>query len=107
MKRILIAASMLGACGLLAQNQVTRLNSGELKNEVGIEFVQIQPGDFMMGCSTGDIDCNADEKPVHRVQSPNRFRSANTKSPRRNGRASWKRIPAQSKATIIRSKRST
>src|SRR5215475_7034350 len=73
MKRILIAALMLGACGLLAQNQVTRLKSGELKNEVGIEFVQIQPGDFMMGCSTGDIDCNADEKPVHPVQITKSF----------------------------------
>jgi len=73
MKRIPIAALMLGACGLLAQNQVTRLKSGELKNEVAIEFVQIQPGDFMMGCSTGDIDCNADEKPVHRVQITKSF----------------------------------
>ena len=73
MKRILIAALMLGACGLLAQNQVSREKSRELKNESGIEFVQIQPGDFMMGCSTGDIDCNADEKPVHRVQITKSF----------------------------------
>jgi formylglycine-generating enzyme required for sulfatase activity len=33
-----------------------------------MEFVQISPGEFMMGCSTGDIDCNADERPIHHVQ---------------------------------------
>src|SRR5580700_3122815 len=33
-----------------------------------MEFVKIAPGEFMMGCSTGDNDCNADEKPAHRVQ---------------------------------------
>jgi formylglycine-generating enzyme required for sulfatase activity len=33
-----------------------------------IEFVKIMPGEFTMGCSTGDNDCTADEKPAHRVQ---------------------------------------
>lgn len=33
-----------------------------------IEFVKIAPGEFMMGCSTGDNDCTEDEKPAHRVQ---------------------------------------
>jgi formylglycine-generating enzyme required for sulfatase activity len=68
MKRISFAALMLGACGVLAQNLTTRPKAGELKNDAGIEFVQIQPGEFMMGCSTGDIDCNADERPIHHVQ---------------------------------------
>lgn len=30
-------------------------------------FVNIPPGNFMMGCSPGDADCNADEKPAHPV----------------------------------------
>ena len=68
MKRIFFAALMLGACAVLAQNLTTRPKAGELKNDAGIEFVQIQPGEFMMGCSTGDIDCNADERPIHHVQ---------------------------------------
>ncbi|HEY2384587.1 MAG TPA: formylglycine-generating enzyme family protein [Terriglobia bacterium] len=68
MKRILIAALTFGACGLLAQNQIIQQKSAELKNDAGIEFVQIQPGQFMMGCSVGDIDCNADERPIHQVQ---------------------------------------
>jgi formylglycine-generating enzyme required for sulfatase activity len=33
-----------------------------------MEFIKIQPGEFMMGCSAGDNDCNADEKPLHKVQ---------------------------------------
>jgi formylglycine-generating enzyme required for sulfatase activity len=30
-------------------------------------FVNIPAGNFMMGCSLEDSDCNADEKPAHRV----------------------------------------
>jgi formylglycine-generating enzyme required for sulfatase activity len=36
-------------------------------NAAGMEFVRIAPGEFMMGCSTGDDQCEADEKPRHRV----------------------------------------
>jgi formylglycine-generating enzyme required for sulfatase activity len=38
-----------------------------------MEFVKIAPGEFVMGCSTGDNDCNADEKPAHRVQITKAF----------------------------------
>jgi formylglycine-generating enzyme required for sulfatase activity len=38
-----------------------------------IEFVKIAPGEFTMGCSTDDKDCNADEKPAHRVQIAKAF----------------------------------
>jgi formylglycine-generating enzyme required for sulfatase activity len=33
-----------------------------------MEFVKIAPGDFVMGCSTGDNACDADEKPAHPVR---------------------------------------
>ena len=49
-------------------------------NAIGMEFVKIAPGEFVMGCSTGDNDCNADESPAHRVQITRAFlRSENTK----------------------------
>ncbi len=35
---------------------------------LGMEFVKIPPGEFMMGCSGGDNECNDDEKPAHRVR---------------------------------------
>ena len=33
----------------------------------GATYVWIPPGEFLMGCSTGDADCEDDERPVHRV----------------------------------------
>ncbi len=33
----------------------------------GLKYVWIPPGRFMMGCSPGDNECDADEKPAHRV----------------------------------------
>jgi formylglycine-generating enzyme required for sulfatase activity len=38
-----------------------------------MEFVKIAPGEFNMGCSAGDEDCTADEKPAHRVQITRTF----------------------------------
>ena len=32
-----------------------------------MEFVRIQPGDFMMGCSAADAECDDNEKQAHRV----------------------------------------
>jgi len=43
------------------------------RNSADIEFVRISPGEFMMGCSTGDEACDADEKPAHRVQIKKAF----------------------------------
>jgi formylglycine-generating enzyme required for sulfatase activity len=33
-----------------------------------IEFVKIAPGEFMMGCVKGDMDCLEDEVPTHKVR---------------------------------------
>jgi formylglycine-generating enzyme required for sulfatase activity len=38
-----------------------------------IEFVKIVPGEFIMGCSTADTGCTADENPAHRVQITKAF----------------------------------
>ena len=38
-----------------------------------IEFIKIEPGEFLMGCSDGDNACNADEKPQHRVRITKAF----------------------------------
>ena len=68
MKRTLAAVLLFAASALVAQNLTSRSKTGELKNDAGIDFVQIQPGEFMMGCSVGDIDCNDDERPIHHIQ---------------------------------------
>jgi len=38
-----------------------------------MEFVKIQPGEFMMGCSASDSECNSSEKPAHRVRITKAF----------------------------------
>lgn len=43
------------------------------KNSIGIEFVLIPPGEFMMGCSLRDNKCNKDEKPRHKVNISKSF----------------------------------
>jgi formylglycine-generating enzyme required for sulfatase activity len=42
-------------------------------NAAGMEFVRIAPGEFMMGCSPGDSECAAPERPARRVQITNAF----------------------------------
>jgi formylglycine-generating enzyme required for sulfatase activity len=37
------------------------------KNSIGMEFIEIPSGKFMMGCSEGDSNCEDKEKPQHRV----------------------------------------
>jgi formylglycine-generating enzyme required for sulfatase activity len=37
-------------------------------NGIGMEFVQIEPGTFQMGCSTDDNECSDGEKPAHIVR---------------------------------------
>jgi formylglycine-generating enzyme required for sulfatase activity len=60
-------AKILVLVGLPALT-VLGLSQSTPQNANGIEFVKIQPGEFMMGCSTDDFECNPDEKPRHRVQ---------------------------------------
>jgi formylglycine-generating enzyme required for sulfatase activity len=58
--------------GLLTPLSLLAQTPDHAKNG-GMEFVRIAPGEFMMGCSTGDNDCTADEKPAHRVQITKAF----------------------------------
>lgn len=56
---------VIAAGVLLAQNPANR--------GPGIQFVKIQPGEFMMGCSAGDNACGQDEEPAHPVPIANGF----------------------------------
>ena len=66
MKRPFLAALMLATCSLFVMSR-------QSQNLPSMEFAQIEPGEFMMGCSDGDNECNADEKPAHRVQITKKF----------------------------------
>ena len=65
-----------GACTLLTGSVLAQrpaAPAGQLKNAIAMEFVKIAPGEFTMGCSQGDEQCNADEKPAHQVQITKAF----------------------------------
>jgi formylglycine-generating enzyme required for sulfatase activity len=69
---------MAGNCRWLFLTLIITLSifaqsSNSARNTIGMEFVQIAPGGFMMGCSTEDRECDADEKPAHRVQITKAF----------------------------------
>jgi formylglycine-generating enzyme required for sulfatase activity len=59
--------------GLIASLSILAQSPTPTKNAIGIEFVKIAPGEFDMGCSAGDEDCTAEEKPTHHVQITKAF----------------------------------
>jgi formylglycine-generating enzyme required for sulfatase activity len=76
---------VIGACGLAisaSPPQSSQNSSGATysKNELGMEFVMVPPGDFQMGCSEGakPNECSKDEKPRHRVQITKAFEIGKT-----------------------------
>lgn len=62
----------LGLAWAVAQGLTSSQNAGA-KNAIGMEFVKVAPGEFSMGCSTGDSACTAEEKPTHHVQLTKAF----------------------------------
>ena len=71
MRLLYLSAFALLTCSLLAQSP--KAPDSPRGNATGIEFVKIVPGEFTMGCSEGDEQCDADEKPAHRVQITKSF----------------------------------
>jgi formylglycine-generating enzyme required for sulfatase activity len=69
MKRLLICVLALSATVSVSQKPV----AGPLRNSIGMDFVKIATGEFMMGCSKDDKECNPDENPRHRVQITKSF----------------------------------
>ena len=62
MNRLIIVLG--GLCWLLlittgSPVQAPSRVTSQLKNELGMEFVRIPPGEFMMGCLEGDALCDA------------------------------------------------
>jgi formylglycine-generating enzyme required for sulfatase activity len=53
-----------------------------------LTYVWIPPGKFMMGCSSGDNDCEADEKPAHEVEITRGFWIGQTEVTQ----ATWKKV---------------
>lgn len=67
MRRIGIVVTLLLLFSLIAGSSVPQ------QPIAGTQFVGISPGEFMMGCSPDDMQCEPDEKPAHRVQITKAF----------------------------------
>ncbi|HEX4999250.1 MAG TPA: formylglycine-generating enzyme family protein [Terriglobia bacterium] len=72
MKVFLISTFAVAMCAVFSMATLATQGAG-MKNSLGMEFVKIAPGEFMMGCSTGDDNCNDDEKPQHQVRITKAF----------------------------------
>jgi formylglycine-generating enzyme required for sulfatase activity len=60
-----VAASpitMVAGSGAVAPSEEVKVNPKD-----GLKYVHIPAGTFTMGCSPGDEECQADEKPAHKV----------------------------------------
>lgn len=68
-----MSAILLFCIGVAAGDKIITENAekrpASFINSVGIEFVLIPAGEFLMGCSSGDNDCDADEKPSKTVKT--------------------------------------
>jgi len=71
--RIVFAGTFAIALACLLVGGLSGAQTGELTNRIGMEFVEISSGEFMMGCSPGDGDCKEGESPRHRVRITKAF----------------------------------
>ena len=73
MARLITGLLLLASVSLASQSRDSRPAAVPARNAAGMEFVRIEPGEFVMGCSEGDGECGADERPAHRVRITRAF----------------------------------
>src|SRR4051812_30318429 len=72
MKLAVVGSFAISVIILLAQ-MLFGTQAAPQKNAIGMEFMKIPAGEFMMGCSAGDTSCKEDEKPQHKVHITKAF----------------------------------
>jgi formylglycine-generating enzyme required for sulfatase activity len=75
----------------------TAAQTPALKNAIGMEFVKIPTGEFMMGCSAGDSNCKNDEKPQHQVRITKAFEMGRYEVTQ----AQWKAVMNANESAIV------
>jgi formylglycine-generating enzyme required for sulfatase activity len=96
-------ALVIGACGLVSasppQSSQNAPGVAYSKNDLGMEFVMVSSGEFLMGCSEGakPNECSKDEKPRHRVQITKAFEIAKTEVTQKQWQAVMGSNPSASK----------
>jgi formylglycine-generating enzyme required for sulfatase activity len=64
---VVFAQSSGDALAGLPKTPAAKAGQTEVNSIDGLTYVWISPGKFMMGCSSGDTECDRDEKPIHPV----------------------------------------
>src|SRR6266480_545061 len=96
MKFVFAGTFAIAVITLLAEVPSTA-QTGALKNAIGMEFVKIPAGDFMMGCSAGDSSCKNDEKPQHQVRITKAFEMGKYEVTQ----AQWKAVMNANESAIV------
>src|SRR5262245_57044070 len=86
----------IAVTGLLAPAP-SAAQTGALKNAIGMEFVKISAGEFMMGCSQGDGSCKMEENPQHRVRITKPFEMGRYEVTQ----AQWKSVMNANESAIL------
>src|SRR5262245_48861696 len=94
--RFFVAGTFAAVTCLLA-GPPSIAQTGALKNAIGMEFVKIAAGEFMMGCSTGDSSCKNDENPQHRVRITKPFEMGKYEVTQ----AQWKAVMNANESAIV------
>ena len=73
-KKIVFYTLILGIIATCKPENSNILQStNTFENSIGMEFIEIPAGEFLMGCSEGDNECSEDEKPQHKVKISKSF----------------------------------
>jgi formylglycine-generating enzyme required for sulfatase activity len=96
MRFVFVSAFAIAVACLLAEAPLTA-QTAALKNAIGMEFVKIPAGEFMMGCSAGDNNCKNDEKPQHQVRITKAFEMGKYEVTQ----AQWKSVMNANESAIV------
>ena len=66
--RAVVLLGLIFAVAVASRAQIVGPAGATVNPKDGLKYVWIPPGTFMMGCSLGDKQCGADEKPSHQVR---------------------------------------
>lgn len=95
--RVVFLGTLAIALTCLASQVSSITQTGALKNAIGMEFVKIPAGEFMMGCSPDDNNCKNDEKPQHQV----RITKALEMGKYEVTQAQWKAMMMENQSAIV------
>src|SRR5689334_24072794 len=96
MKVVFVGTLAIAVICLVAEKPSTA-QTGALKNAIGMEFVKIPAGEFMMGCSADDSNCKNDEKPQHKVRITKAFEMGKYEVTQ----AQWKAVMNANESAIV------